>query len=627
MTTQDITENTERGPVEGNQTAATVQTLYEQLNEYHAQKNANQNIDNAYYEQNVEAIARDNVPSDIPIYESSLATDTVDQVSEALRTDEGKVIYDALTSSDSEMKKKSRLEAWGRQVLSADGEDRDIDPYAQAGIDLALRGEAVIKRLHRTDMPIEPAPADFKGKGRQERFDGAHKQWEALMEATSPLLPAVAVDPLNVFIPPNATNPLPYIVEYQERRQIDLWEQYPDWKAELAAKVLGEDKNTLTEEDLNNPMRIVTWLEYWSTTQYIIVADGVEVVNKANPYGFVPYAHEYSGIGRAGRDGTSDKKAASIISKIRGELKSDIVMRTIMYELAQSYVFPRIRIPEGRETAVREGMGHRGILTYDENDPRGPDSIQWLDPVPINPAVSEFMARTQEAVARRVNPILGGMPQQDAEFGVLEALRLGQATKGIQKIGMNLNRLATHSLHQASQMLIALDKKMTVFGTSQNGGSKFNVTDAMLKEFKHLSVKFEAIDPVEQTRQQQAGMVLLRGGAITKRTYRSKYLPEIVEDALSEEIQEAKEMAFAAFSQSPEFMQWATQQHMAKMQQQQTAEAQTTATEQLQQMAASAGPGAGGVAASAGSTMEALAGGGATTADRQQASEALGEMT
>ena len=609
-----------------------VEDMKTQLERYHGEKRANQEYDDLFYDQNSEALAREWLPADIPIYKSSLSTDVVDQVSDQLRTDEPSLIYGALTNSDREMERKSKFEGWGKQIVLDDQEGADVDAYSQAGKDLALRGEAVIKRLHNTNLPKEPTLNQFRGRGKKANFREAHQKWEAEMAQASPLLPARAIDPLNIFIPPNAVNPLPYIIEYQSRRQTDIWDDYPDWKGKLAAKVWQLDGKEMSVEqnELDDPLREVDWLEYWSKTRYIVIVDGIELFDKKNPYGFVPYRHRYSGMGRSNRNASSAAKAASILSKIRGELLSEIILKTIMFELSQGYVFPRIRVPEGREEIIRGEMGHRGILTYDPNDPRGPDSIQWLDPIPINPAVSQFLGEAQNAIARRVNPILSGQGQQDSEFGVLEALRIGQATKGIQEITTNLNRLATGSIRQAAQMAIALDLKMTVTATVQNGGQNFTMKPSDLKSYKQVRVQFDAIDQLEQTRQQQAGMTLYRGKAITRRTLHTKYLNDVVENVNEEEIQFGVEASTAAFYQSEVFLQWAIQHHQAELTEQQSEEERQAVRGQLPRGGGGAGGGgdigAGGrAAAPQGSTIEALASGGATTETREQAQAVVTE--
>ena len=92
------------------------------------------------------------------------------------------------------------------------------------------------------------------------------------------------------------------------------------------------------------------------------------------------------------------------------------------------------------------------------------------------------------------------------------------------------------------------------------------------------------------------------------------------------------EASAAAFYSSQEFMQWAVQKHQAA-QQEQMAEQQRNAA-QANVMGGGGmgappgmrGGGGGGVEASRTSTVEALAQGGATAGERQQADGALGEM-
>lgn len=606
-------------------TGTKVEDIREQLRRYHGRKRGDQQLDDLFYNQNSEALAREQLPNDIPIYKSSLATDVVDEVSDQLRTDEPNVIFQALTDSNAETTRKRQIEGLGVQVITDDQLGQDVDAYAQGGLDLALRGEAVIKRLHNTDIPEEPVLTDFSGRGRREKFDEAHAKWDAEIAATSPLLPARPIDPLNCFIPPNAVNPLPYIVEHQRRRQVDMWEQYPDWRPKLANQVFMKDGEEvqLGDDELNDPLREVDWLEYWSTTQYIVIVDGIELIKKENPYGFVPYSHSYSGLGRSDERADSSAKAASILSKIRGELLAEIVLKTIMYELAQSYVFPRIKVPDGREDVIREGMRHRGILRYDPADPLGPNSIDWLDPIEINPAVGAFLREAQGAVARRVNPILSGS-NESADFGILEALRLGQAAKGIQKITNSLNSLATESVRQAAKMIIALDLEMNITGTVENGGRDITVSKKDLKAYKQITVEFEAVDPVEQTRKQQAGMVLFRGDAISRRTFQTEYLPDIVKDPVQEDTRMGVEAASAAFYQSEAFLQWAIANHEAAQAERDAREEQGAVKSQVGSVAQSEAPG---TTASRTSTAEALAGGGATAAERDNAQGALNEAT
>ncbi len=549
--------------------------LMNQLREYHSEKRGNQVWDDDFYEQRVEKVARKYVPSDIPIFQSSLSTDVVDTVSDSLRTDEPVVNFRVSMPPEKELEEgeepgeeEAKIEAhrvlmvrWGDQLMRYDREMADMDAYSEFGRNEALRGEGIIKRLHNSEIPEKPVRTDF---GETEDFNVATRKWKAEMATFSPLLPARPIDPLNIYLPPNAVYPLPYIIEYQIRRQIDLWEDYPEWRGEVANKLFpipNKSPKALTGTELDDPTREVMWLEFWSESHYIVHADGVEVIKKKNPYGFVPYINYYSGLGRTDERGSTAKKAASILSKIRGEIESEIVLKTIMFELAKLYVFPRLLVPEGEEDRVAKSMGARGIVPYGEG---GPESIKWLESPPLNATVGQFLAQAQTAISKRVNPIQRGMGEQDSEFGVLEALRLGQATKGIQDIANNLNRAGSASLNMAARMMFVLDLEMNVQGNAKTNDTDQKVTGSDFTDF-NFEVEFKAVDPVEETRLQQAGMVLFRGGAMSLDTNHRKFLAAVVDDPEEEADKMMEERVREAWYSSPEFIQYAVQVHQATL--------------------------------------------------------------
>ena len=90
----------------------------------------------------------------------------------------------------------------------------------------------------------------------------------------------------------------------------------------------------------------------------------------------------------------------AILAKIRGEVMSEIVLKTIMWELAKLYSMPRILVPRGMEDEVASGMQARGIITYDPDNPLGPGQIEWLKSQDITPAVADFLSRVENSIAR-----------------------------------------------------------------------------------------------------------------------------------------------------------------------------------------------------------------------------------
>jgi len=555
-----------------------IAVLRENLSKTHGDKRSEQEWDGDLYNQDPSRV-RQYLPNDIPIYQSALATEIVDQVSDSLRTDAPVIRYKPRSrgrDADKE-RHRARMTAWGIERLKFDQAYADIDPYNQAGLDLALRGEAILKVLHNADFPLKPTRDEFPTRSV---YDDALADWRTETSTMSPLLPTQALDPLGVYTPPDAGCPLPYIVEHQVRRQIDMWEQYPDWKEGVKNKVyrFGIDERAMNVDELNDPVREVEWLECWTESHYIIWVGGVEVIRKPNPYGFVPYAHVYSGLGRSDVRGNTAEKAASILSKVRGEIEAEIIGKTIKFELAKLYVFPRIMVPRGTADDIADSLRARGIIEYEPE--MGPDSIKWLDSPPINTSVAEFMDSVERAIAKRVNPIMRGMAEQESDFGVLEALRLGQATKGIQQIATNLNRLSTNSLNIAASIVQAMN---------------FDYEDMRQGDFvePHFEIEFKAIDPVEETRRHMAGLALYRADrAITKRTLRKEFLDGVITDIEDEEEQEMAERAEEAFYASDAFQQYAIETYIAERQQEMAADARDKA-EQARHQQVGPPPGAG----------------------------------
>ena len=168
---------------------------------------------------------------------------------------------------------------------------------------------------------------------------------------------------------------------------------------------------------------------------------------------------------------------------------------------------------------------------------------------------------------------------------------------------------------------------MTVYGTSDNGGRDYTMKPDDFKSYKQLEVRFEAVDPVEQTRKQQAGMVLFRGGAISRRTLQTSYLNDIVKNPVQEDARMGVEAAEAAFFGSEQFLAWAVSKYQA-IQQNEGAEKERQAVRNnaIQSSGRTQAPTSG---AQTGRTaeVETLAGGGADASARDGAAQAAIQAT
>lgn len=544
----------------------TVSGLKNQLEDVHSEKLKQQDLWTRLYYQDVSWL-RPQVPNDIAIFPSSTPTDIIDTVSDRMRTDEPQIHVQLHSSTERARREQTLVRRWAEEVIRLDRTYAEQSAYSQASIDIPLVGEAVIKRLHNPNIPPEPLRSEF---GSEEEFNAEHSNWESRMALISPLLPARALDPMNVFIPPNSTWPFPYVIEYQQRRQVQMWEDYPDFQAQQVdankRRLASLGRRRLSAQDIDNPAREITWLEYWSEDEYIVEADSLELIRKRNPYGVVPYCHVYSGLGRNDKTNNSARKASGILGKLLGEVQGEIEMRTLLFAATRYYIFQRLKVPEGEGNRVAAQMQAGSVIEYQGD----PNSIQWLESPQLSPEVSRALADLDSKITKRVNPIGRGAPNRDVNSGVQEALATINSDTSLLKMSNAVNRLATQSIQLAAMQMKALGLSQTVVtGLEANGVGRERIIDATkghLDRVGSISIEFKAIDPIEDARRQQQGQRLFEGGGITQKRLWTSFLDGIIDDPEDEQIQKDAEDAIAAWKNSPEFAQWSVQQFMAEQQ-------------------------------------------------------------
>jgi hypothetical protein len=379
-----------------------------------------------------------------------------------------------------------------------------IDPNLQCGFDLLLRGAACKKVVVDVDNMMEPAP---------KKNSKAFKDWEVRAMNCWPYI-SRAIDPLSVFPAPGDYKPLPFIIEKQRRPAAQMWAQYPEWR----------DPKRETKEG-RNPARLVTWLEYWSKDEYIVEADGEVVFEKENPYGFVPYIFEWSGLGRAHSDADPAHLAVGILTHILGELEEEVRLKTAISVQTQMHVFPPILTTEDpRKVAAQFGLGPGKVIRH----PPGQPPVYMNYPAP-NENLYRFLGAIQENISRIASSALSGGRDPGVQYGVLQAQMVGQALTTIAPIRATLDGIASQTVSMMGSMARKMDLHMSVRGTMEVVEEPFSVSGA---DFDHMSfeVTFEAVDPAENDRALMVGEALRRAGDISQRTFWEKYLKHVIAD-------------------------------------------------------------------------------------------------
>ena len=497
------------------------------------------------------------VPYEIRVFLSSTAANIIDGYRNQIRTTEPTVNFYPNNHTRAAEKDAVLMKKWGYGMLERERLRGAIDPNLQCGFDLLLRGAACKKIVVDVDNMVGPAP---------KRATRAYKDWETKATNCWPYI-SRAIDPLSIFPSPGDVKPLPFIIEKQKRPAGQLWEQYPDWR----------DPKRETKEG-RNPARLVTWLEYWSKDEYIVEADGEVVFEKENPYGFVPYIFEWSGLGRAHSDGDPSHLAVGILTHILGELEEEVRLKTAISVQTQMHVFPPILTTEDpRKVAAQFGLGPGKVIRHPPGNP--PQYMNYPAP---NENLSRFLDAIQQNISRLAGAALSGGRDPGVEYGVLQAQMVGQALTTIAPIRATLNGIATQTLNMMGTMVRKMDLNMTIKGTMETIEEPFSVQGS---DFDHMSfdVSFEAVDPAENDRALMVGEALRRAGDISQRTFWEKYLKHVIADPEQEYINLWEEAILQHLLQSGALSNVVMDEAMQAQLQQQGEQATQGAQETMQQ--------------------------------------------
>ena len=444
------------------------------------------------------------VPYEIRVFLSSTAANIIDGYRNQIRTTEPTVNFSPSANTRAAERQGVLMKKWGYGMMERERLRAAIDPNLQCGFDLLLRGAACKKIVVDVDGMVGPAP---------KKNSKAFKDWEAKALNCWPFI-SRAIDPLSVFPSPGDVKPLPFMIEKQRRPAAMLWAQYPEWR----------DPKRETKEG-KNPARLVTWIEYWSKDEYIVEADGELVFEKENPYGFVPYIFEWSGLGRAHSDGDPSHLAVGILTHILGELEEEVRLKTAISVQTQMHVFPPILTTEDpRKVAAQFGLGPGKVIRH----PPGQPPVYMDYPAP-NENLYRFLNAIQENIARIASSALSGGRDPGVQYGVLQAQMVGQALTTIAPIRATLDGMATQTLNMMATMARKMDLNMSVKGTMEPVEEPVSVSGS---DFEHMNfqVTFEAVDPAENDRALMVGEALRRAGDISQRTFWEKYLKHVIED-------------------------------------------------------------------------------------------------
>ena len=457
---------------------------------------------------------------DITIHESSVASDIVNQFRNQIRTDEPTVTFKPVGTSREALSHATLMTNWGYGMLKKERENGG-DPTGQCAYN-GLHPGVVAKRIlvDARRIPDKPPTEDKKSK--------EYRRWEEAVAASWPFI-SEAVDPRALYPTPGGRRPLYDMLEVQQRTLSDMWRDYPQW-----ADPRG---GTLEKAARTSPDRPVEVLIYWSAdirdengkvTQqgyYIVEADGERVIDVENPYGFVNYIYEWSGLGVAKADGDPMHLGIGILRGKRGEIEELVRLYTAFSTMALMYVFPTMLTTEDEKVLARKfSVGPARIVRHAPGQPP-----TFLEHPPPNETLLRFIEKVEGRVSVLMVPALMGGRDPGVQYGVQQAQQIAQALKAIAPLRATLDRMGSLTLNMMARMMRVMGITITVEGSGEKAERGRMVRG---EDFEHYNfeVHFEAVDPVENDRRLLTGLAMLRAGAIPLRIFWSVYARHIITD-------------------------------------------------------------------------------------------------
>lgn len=464
------------------------------LETYYQDMHGQMREDDAFYYQD-ESVVQISIPNNIPIHMPSTAANIVDNMRDQIVTDAPVIEFVPKTKTKENEEKRVRMVKWAEKQLEYARNWAETDAIDQWKHDLLLRGAAAGKILVQDSGDVVQSHYVFR-----------------------------PLDPLNVYPSPNSNHPLTYVLEVQTRTVADVMAAYPDFEDPRGTEL--KRKGDRRADDLT---REVEWLEYWDAENYIVEVDGQRIKEDPNPYGFVPYIFEYSGLGRSHANGDPKTKARGLITPIHGELQAEVRIKTAWDAQWQFHVFP-VLMTKTNSRLVQKMLevGPGGILEW---GPLG-EKPEWLEREAPNAQMIGFLDRINGALARQSAPILSNPGQgSGSEFGILEAMRIGQALKVISPVLKTLNRMGSQAINIMAKLA---QKKSLDFEIESSRDSLVTLKGEDFDTFT-FNVDFESIEPAENDRRILVGQGLVDRGIISKRTFLKKYGKNVVEDPEAEQ--------------------------------------------------------------------------------------------
>ena len=378
--------------------------------------------------------------------------------------------------------------------------------WKQVGKHMLLYGYAVVEDgLDTTTMQSRRDEAKKSRSEPQEDFEGRMRLWEHRKKTMMPFRTR-AVHPARVLLDPLKKEPR-MAIKHTYRLSQDLAELT---RARADQRGKGRPVEVKLWEVEDNPFEMVLCDEWWSDCWHALATDAGELLFvEKNVWGFVPYAHAFSGYGQ---------EPTSISEIDPSHLAVGLLDHALESLKAQAQAVA------GRHNALMEATFNPMVTTGSADELQ--DQLSRSDIVEV--------ANRGEVGRMEMQQLPGWMFEseqwldKDMELGTYSRSLAGVRDQGVSTVGQQailstsamrkfvapskqLEHLASRSAEHILQLIDVLDLDLYVHG--------YDISSAEIERDYSVRISFELVDPVLQLQQREMGLREVQAGVKSRETY------------------------------------------------------------------------------------------------------------
>lgn len=443
-----------------------------------------------------------------PEYHPARARSIVDHAVDHQLGYEPKVERFPAGSGELHKEKADAIEPWLKAVMNEAALLEPMLTWKTVGKHLVHYGYGVVQgpildMRARPKRPIRRASDDDEEWGHRETlYKNERKTWMPFRIRTP--------HPSTILLDPLQKSPR-FAVGHSYRYSYEL--------AELTRKRAGKRRQVEVWDVGDNPFARVLCDEWWSKEWHAVLAEGGRSSHAAqllfverNTWGFVPYAHAFSGFGmqptEAGEEGTDPSfLAAGILTPLMESLILQAQAVAGRHNALVNATFNKMGTT-GSGLEMVQQLNRADVVEV----PQGKEGLWWLD-IPNLPGwmfEAERWLDQDIELGSFARSLAGIRPEGVSTVGQQAILSTAAGHKFVG-IALQMEHLATVVAANILRLADVLDEPLYCRG--------YHITPADIEHDYSVRVSFDLVDPVLSLQERELGMREVSAGLKSRETY------------------------------------------------------------------------------------------------------------